>query len=117
LSNFHKIFRRCTTFQVALGVKISLDMLNGLWSYGCFKLAGSGYPQILSAPSRRNYVSDPISFKDPRTCSMTFITMPRLVGLGFKPPPRRPKTWPGSEGRLIPLWTNAYLIALEMTGS
>ena len=46
LHDFHKICRVCTPFQDALGVKISLDLLKGLWSYGGFKLTGSGYPQI-----------------------------------------------------------------------
>ena len=40
----------CTPFQYALAVKISLDLLKGLWSYGGFKLKKSGYPQILGAP-------------------------------------------------------------------
>ena len=34
LRHFHKIYRVCTSFQDALGVKISLDFLKGLWSYG-----------------------------------------------------------------------------------
>jgi len=42
-------FAVCTPFQDALAVKISLDLLKGLWSYGGFKLMGSGYPQIFSA--------------------------------------------------------------------
>ena len=51
LRDFHKICRVfCTAFQVALGVKIWLDLLKGLWSYGGFKLRGSGFPQIFSAP-------------------------------------------------------------------
>jgi len=50
LRYFHKICSICTTFQDALAVKISLDLLKGLWSYGGFKLMGSGYPQIFSAP-------------------------------------------------------------------
>jgi len=50
LHDFDKIFRVCTPFQDALGVKISFDLLKGLWSYGGFKLTGSGYPQIFSAP-------------------------------------------------------------------
>ena len=50
LHDFHKICRICTTFQVALAVKISLDLLKGLWSYVGFKLRGSGYPQILNTP-------------------------------------------------------------------
>ena len=50
LRNFHKICRVCTTFQDALGVKILLDLLKGLWSCGGFKLRGSGCPQTFSAP-------------------------------------------------------------------
>ena len=50
LRDFHKICRVCTSFQDALGVKIWLDLLNGLWSYGGFNLRGSGFPQIFSAP-------------------------------------------------------------------
>jgi len=50
LRNFHKICRVYTTFQAALAVKIWLDLLEGLWSYGGFKLRGSGYPQNFSAP-------------------------------------------------------------------
>ena len=51
LRDFHKICRVCTPFQHGLAVKISLDLLMGLWSYGGFKLTGSGYPQKFSAPS------------------------------------------------------------------
>ena len=50
LRDFHKICRVCTSFQDALGVKIWLDLLKGLWSYGGFKLRGSCFPQIFSAP-------------------------------------------------------------------
>jgi len=46
LRDFHKIRRVCISFQDALGVKILLDLLKGLWSYGSFKLRGSGYPEI-----------------------------------------------------------------------
>jgi len=34
LRDFHKICRVCTPFQNALAVKIWLDLLEGLWSYG-----------------------------------------------------------------------------------
>jgi len=61
LRDFHKIGTVSTPFQVALAVKISLDFLKGLWSYGGFKLAGSGYPQTFSAPSGET-ASDPKSF-------------------------------------------------------
>jgi len=50
LCDFHKICRICTAFQVALADKIWLDLLEGLWSYGGFKLRGYGFPQICSAP-------------------------------------------------------------------
>ena len=50
LRNFHKICRVSISFQDALGVKIWLDLLKGLRSYGGFKLRGSGFPQIFSTP-------------------------------------------------------------------
>ena len=50
LCDFHKICRICTSFQDALGIKIWLDSLKGLWSYGGFKVRWSGFPQIFSAP-------------------------------------------------------------------
>jgi len=50
LRDFHKICRLCTPFQDALAVKILLDSLKGLWSYGGFKLMESDYAQIFSAP-------------------------------------------------------------------
>jgi len=50
LRDFRKICRVCTQFQDALAVKIWFDLLKGLQSYGGFKLRGSGYPQIFSAP-------------------------------------------------------------------
>ena len=48
--NFHKICTVGTSFQDELGIELSLNFLKGLWSYGGFKLRGSGYPQILCAP-------------------------------------------------------------------
>jgi len=50
LRDFHKICRICTPFQDALGVKISLHLLEGLWSYGGFNLRGSGYPPNFQRP-------------------------------------------------------------------
>ena len=50
LSDFHEICRESSSFQGAWCVKIWLDLLEGLWSYGGFKLRGSGFPQIFSAP-------------------------------------------------------------------
>ena len=34
LRDFRKICKMCTPFQYALAVKILLDFLKGLWSYG-----------------------------------------------------------------------------------
>ena len=50
LRDFYKIYKVCPSFQDALGVKIWLDLLKVLWIYGGFKLRGSGFPQIFSAP-------------------------------------------------------------------
>ena len=50
LRDFHTICKVCTSLQDALAVKIWLDLLKGLCSYEGFKLTGSGYPQIFSAP-------------------------------------------------------------------
>ena len=51
LRDFHKICPVCTSFQDALSVKILLDLLEGLWSYGGFKLRGFGYPKFSAPPS------------------------------------------------------------------
>ena len=51
-ARFHKICRIRTPFQVALAVKISLDLLKGLRSCVGFKVSGSGYTHIFSAPYR-----------------------------------------------------------------
>ena len=46
LHEFYKICRICTTFKDALAIKVSLDLLKGLWSYGGFNLAGSVTPKF-----------------------------------------------------------------------
>jgi len=92
LGNFHNICRVCTTFQDSLGVKIWLDLLEGLWSHGGFKLRGSGFPQIFSAPSGKTMRQTRKRFRGARTCWRSSVTMSSLVGLGFHPPPGWPKT-------------------------
>ena len=89
LRDFHNICRICTSFQDAF---VSLDLLKGLWSYGGFNLTGSGYPQIFSAPSGETMHQTHKLFRGARTCSRSFITMPRLVGLRVHPPPGWRKT-------------------------
>jgi len=91
LHDFHK-FAECTPFQDTLAIKISLDLVQGLCSYGGFKVTWSGNPQIFSAPLRRKYASDPSSFRGARTFCRSSITVPSLVGLRFPPPSGRPKT-------------------------
>jgi len=46
---FIKFAESVPRFSYALPVKISLDLLKGLWSYGGFKLRESGYHKF-SAP-------------------------------------------------------------------
>ena len=36
LRDFHKICRMCTSFQDALAIKVSLDLLKALWRYWGF---------------------------------------------------------------------------------
>ena len=74
LRNFCKVYRVCTPFHDTLAVKISLDLLKWLWSYGGFKLTGFGYPQIFGAPSGETMRQTPISFRGARTCSRSSIT-------------------------------------------
>jgi len=62
LSNFHKIRRVCILFQDALGVKIWLDLLEGLWSYGGFKLRGSGFPPNFQRPLAAKLCVEPQKF-------------------------------------------------------
>jgi len=48
---FYKICRICISFHDALAVIVLLALLKAFLIYGGFKLTGSGYPQIFSAPS------------------------------------------------------------------
>ena len=51
LRDFHKICKVCTSFQDALGIKILLDLLKGLWIYGGFNLTGLVIPKFSAPPS------------------------------------------------------------------
>ena len=81
LRHFHKIWRVCTPFQDAIGFKIWLDLLEGLWSYGGFKFRGLVTPRFSAPPSGETMRQTPKSFRGARTCSRSSITMPSLVGL------------------------------------
>jgi len=92
LHDFHKICTVCTAFEDALGVKILLDLLKALWSYGGFKLRG------LVAPNFKRHLAAKLCVRPPNVLEVLSsflsvpITMPSLVGLGFHPPPGWPKT-------------------------
>jgi len=92
LRDFHKICRVCTSFQNALGVKISLDLLKGLWTYRGFNLRGSGYPKYSAPPSGETMRQTPKSFRGARTQLRSSITMPSLGEVGFHLQPGQPKS-------------------------
>jgi len=93
LHDFHKLCRVSTSFQDALGVKIWLDLLKGLWSYGGFKLRVSVSPKYSAPPSGETMRQTTKRLRGERTWSRSSVTMPSLVGLGFHPPPGWPKTF------------------------
>jgi len=86
-TNFRSLLQYCTSFKDALAIKVSLDLLKGLWSYGGFNLTGSGYPQIFSTPSGETMRQTTKRFRGARTCSASSITIPSLVWLEFHLPP------------------------------
>ena len=110
LCDFHKISRFCTPFQVALAVKISLDLLEGLWSYGGFKLTGSGYPANFQRPLAAKLCVGPQCFRGARTCLRSSITMPSLVGHGFNR--RLPRAAKNVEFLWLPCAADADIIFL-----
>jgi len=59
---FIKFAESVPHFRIRLSVKISLDLLKGLQSYGGFKLMVSHFCQIFSTPQRQNCASDPQKF-------------------------------------------------------
>jgi len=93
LRDFHKICRVLfIPFQDTLAVKILLDLLEALWSYGGFQLRVSGFPKCSVPTSGETMRQTPKSFRGARTCSRSSITLPSLVALGFHPPPGWSKT-------------------------
>jgi len=63
LRDFHKICRVRTSFQDALGVKISLDLLKVLRSYMGFKLRGPVTPKFSAPPSGETVRQTPKVFE------------------------------------------------------
>jgi len=113
LRHFHKICRVCTSFQEALGVRTWLDLLKGLWSYGSFKLRGSGSPKFSVSPIGETMRQTNKRFRGERTCSRSSITVPSLVGLGFHPPPGWPKTLSFLPAALLAAQNCRYLLYSE----
>jgi len=89
LCDFHKIYRVCIPFQVALAVKISLDLLNGCGVMGVLSWRGLVIPKFSAPPAAKLCVRPPKVFRGARTCSRSSITMPSMVGLGFQPGQKR----------------------------
>jgi len=67
LRDFQQICRICTSFQDTLAVKTWMDLLKGYRAYGVLSWR-TGFPQMFSAPYRRNYASDP---SDPQEFSLS----------------------------------------------
>jgi len=59
----------------------------GVLSWQCLVI-----PKFSALPSGETMRQTPKCFGDARTCSRSSVTMPSLVGLGFHPPLRWPKT-------------------------
>jgi len=74
LGDFRKICRVCASCKVTLGVKIWLDLLEGLWSYGGFKLRGLVSPKFSAPPIGETMRQTPKSFRGTRTCSRSSIS-------------------------------------------
>ena len=73
----------CTIF----GLENKHRKISLLW----FTAVGPTEAYALQPVKRRNYASDPKSFRGPRTYSRSSITVPNLVRLGFHPPRGQPK--------------------------
>jgi len=71
-----------TSFQDALGVKIWLDLLKGLWSYGGFKLRGSGFPTNFQRPLAAKLSVRPVMLKYAGTMAPTAPMAPILLVVG-----------------------------------
>ena len=65
---FTKFAEFVPSFQDALGVKILLDLLKGLWSYGGFNLRGLLAPKFSAPPSGETMRQTPKCFGGARTC-------------------------------------------------
>jgi len=91
LRDLHKICRICTPFQDVLAVKIWLDLLKGLWSYGGFKLRGSGSPNF-QRPLAAKLCVRPQKFPRCKNVLEVLYHHAEFGGLGFHPPPGWPKT-------------------------
>jgi len=108
LRDFHKICTYCTLFQVALAVKIWMDLLKGLQVKGVLRRA-CRFPKIFSTLWQRNYASYPKRFRGARTCSRSSITMPSLGGSNFT-------CRQGSQKRWVFLFVCLFLMLLNFAG-
>jgi len=91
LRDFHKICRVCASFQVALGVKILLDLLKWLWSYAGFKLRGLVARKFSAPPSGETMRQTPTRFRSGGSLSqgiwrrVKFLLIPLNLGRSLQP--------------------------------
>jgi len=86
LSDFYQIFTFCGHLQVRSCVKIWADSLKGFQELSGLSL-GCTLSQIFSVLWWQNYVSEANMFKGARMVQTSSISMPSLVGLGYRTPP------------------------------
>ena len=90
LRDFHKICRVRTSFQDALGVKISLDLLKVLRSYMGFKLRGPVTPKFSAPPSGETVRQTPKSFGGTNVLEVLYHRA-KFGGAWISPAAGRPK--------------------------
>ena len=78
--------------MAALDVKISMDLLKELRSYGDFKLKESGSPKFSTPPSLWSYTSDPPRFWRWKHVLEVLYHRIKFGGARVLPPPARPNT-------------------------
>ena len=91
LRNFHKICIICIPFQDPLAVKISLDLLKGLWSYGVLSSGNLVTPKF-SAPLAAKLCARPTIVFEVQERARGPLSLCQVWWVRFHPPPGWPKT-------------------------
>ena len=83
MRDFHEIYSVGMLLHVASAVKIWIESLKGLQSYGGFFMRVSGFAQIFSFPSGETIHQTPKRIGGTKSCSTSSIVMPSLDGIGL----------------------------------